>query len=399
MANGARGGFSIMKLSWRSKLIHPQVSAPEGFRSLVPPVYRGSTTLFETAAQVTDHWDQAQARYSYGLYGTPTSFDLAARIADLEGGRHCFLTPGGQAAITLIYLALVRAGGHVLVPDNAYGPNRDLADRLLTRLGIETEYYDPMLGADIASLIRPNTQLIWCETPGSVTMEVQDVPAITAAARRAGVPTALDNTYAAGVLFDAFAHGIDITMQALTKYIGGHSDLLLGSVTVNDDAHYSALGDAHQLLGMGVSPDDCSLALRGLQTLAVRLQQLEQSTLAVAQWLSEQPEVEKVLHPAFAESPGHEIWRRDFTGSASVFSVVFAASVPTPALIELIDDLQLFEIGYSWGGVTSLAMPHFELKRRHYAYANRLVRFNIGLEAPADLIDDLATAFSALRAK
>jgi cysteine-S-conjugate beta-lyase len=387
-----------MKLNWRSRLIHPPVSAPAGFRSLVPPVYRGSTTLFDSAAAVTDHWDQTQVRYSYGLYGTPTSFELAARIADLEGGKHCFLTPGGQAAITLVYLALVRAGGHVLVPDSVYGPNRDLADRLLARLGIEIEYYDALMGADIAGLIRANTQLIWCESPGSVTMEVQDVPAITSAARRAGVPTALDNTYAAGVLFDAFAHGIDITMQALTKYVGGHSDVLLGSVTVQDAAHYQALGDAHQLLGMGVSPDDCSLALRGLQTLGVRLRQLEAGALAVAHWLREQPEVEKVLHPALADSPGHEVWRRDFTGSASIFSVVFAQHIPARALIELVDALQLFKIGYSWGGVTSLAMPHFDLKRKHSAYAQRLVRFNVGLEEPADLIADLDHAFSILRA-
>ncbi|MGE5333866.1 MAG: cystathionine beta-lyase, partial [Nitrososphaerota archaeon] len=367
-------------MDWRSKLIHPQVAAPEGFRSLVTPTYRGSTTLFESAADVTDDWDQRRARYSYGLYGTPTSFELAARIADLEGGEYCFLTPGGQAAIALVYFAFVRAGGHVLVPESVYGPNRDLADRLLLRLGIETEYYDPLIGGGIHALIRDNTQLIWCESPGSVTMEVQDVPAITAAARAAGVVSALDNTYAAGVLHDAFARGVDVTMQALTKYIGGHSDLLLGSVTVRDEAHYQALGDAHQLLGMGVSPDDCSLALRGLQTLAVRLKQLEESTLAVARWFARQPEVETVLHPALPSCPGHEIWKRDFTGSSSVFSVVFAQDSTQDAIVRCIDSLRLFKIGYSWGGVTSLAMPCFTLQRKTRPYGSRLVRFNIGLE-------------------
>jgi cysteine-S-conjugate beta-lyase len=334
-----------MNWDWRTKLIHPQVTAPEGFRSLVTPIYRGSTTLFASAADVTDDWDQTRVPYSYGLYGTPTSFELAARLADLEGGTYCFLTPGGQAAIALVYFAFARAGGHVLLPESAYGPNRDLADRLLTRLGIEPEYYDPLIGGEIRALIRTTTQLIWCESPGSVTMEVQDVPAITAAARQAGVVTALDNTYAAGVLFDAFAHGVDVTMQALTKYVGGHSDLLLGSVTVRDPAHYQALGDAHQLLGMGVSPDDCSLALRGLQTLAVRLQQLEVSTLAVARWCAEQPEVETVLHPALPTCPGHAIWKRDFTGSASVFSVVFAPQVTAEAIIRFVDSLRLFKIG------------------------------------------------------
>ncbi|MGZ6389226.1 MAG: cystathionine beta-lyase [Ktedonobacterales bacterium] len=385
-------------MDWRTKLIHPQVAAPEGFRSLVTPTYRGSTTLFESAANVTDDWDQTRAPYSYGLYGTPTTFELAVRLADLEGGAHCFLTPGGQAAISLIYFAFARAGGHVLLPESAYGPNRDLADRLLARLGIATEYYDPLIGGEIRTLIRDNTQLIWCENPGSVTMEVQDVPAITAAARQARVVTALDNTYAAGVLFDAFAHGVDVTMQALTKYVGGHSDLLLGSVTVRDPDHYQALGDAHQLLGMGVSPDDCRLALRGMQTLAVRLKQLEESTLAVARWFAEQPEVELVLHPALPTCPGHEFWQRDFSGSASVFSVVFAPGVPADAIIRFVDRLSLFKIGYSWGGVTSLAMPHFDLKRRYRAYGSRLVRFNIGLEAAGDLIADLEQGISAFRA-
>lgn len=387
-----------MNLDWRTKLIHPQVAAPEGFRSLATPTYRGSTTLFESAANVTDDWDQTRVPYSYGLYGTPTTFELAARLADLEGGTHCFLTPGGQAAIALIYFAFARAGGHVLVPESAYGPNRDIADRLLARLGIATEYYDPLIGGEIQMLIRDNTQLIWCESPGSVTMEVQDVPAITAAARQAGVVTALDNTYAAGVLFDAFAHGVDVTMQALTKYVGGHSDLLLGSVTVRDPAHYQAVGDAHQLLGMGVSPDDCSLALRGMQTLAVRLRQLEESTLAVARWLAGQAEVESVLHPALPTCPGHAIWQRDFTGSASVFSVVFAQEVPAAAIIRFIDRLSLFKIGYSWGGVTSLVMPQFDLKRGYRAYGSRLVRFNVGLEAAGDLIADLEQGFSAFRA-
>lgn len=387
-----------MPLDWRTKLVHPHVSVPEGFKSLVTPVYRGSTTLFESATNVTDHWDQRHVRYSYGLYGTPTSFELAARITELEDGAHCFITPGGQAAIALIDLTFVRAGGHVLLPESVYGPNRDIADRLLTRLGVESEYYEPLIGGEIGSMIRDNTQLIWCESPGSVTMEVQDVPAIAAAAHRAGVPLALDNTYAAGVLFDAFAHGVDITMQALTKYVGGHSDLLLGSVTIRDDTHYAALGDTHQLLGMAVSPDDCSLALRGLQTLGVRLQQLEESALTVARWCAEQPEVEMVLHPALPDCPGHDLWERDFTGSASVFSVVFTTQIGSEAIVRLVDSLTLFKIGYSWGGVTSLAIPYFDLARRYRPYGSRLVRFNIGLEAVDDLLADLERGFTTLRA-
>lgn len=384
-------------LDWRSRLIHPRVAAPSGFRSLATPTFRGSTTLFESAAAVGDHWDQQQSPYNYGLYGTPTTLELAARIADLEGGGHCFITPGGQAAIALIDLSFVRAGGHILIPESVYGPSRDLADRLLARLGVEPQYYDPLAGGDIRKMFRDTTQLVWCESPGSVTMEVQDIPAIAAAARQAGIVTALDNTYAAGVLFDAFGKGIDVTMQALTKYVAGHSDVLLGSVTVRCRAHYEAIGDTHQLLGMGASPDDCSLALRGLQTLAVRLERLERSTLAVAGWLAGQPEIERVLHPALAGSAGHEIWKRDFNGSASVFSCAFVDAIDRPSIIRFLDSLELFKIGYSWGGVTSLVMPYFDLERIAGA---SIVRFNVGLESPDDLIADLERAMAtAIRSR
>lgn len=386
-----------MTLDWRSKLIHPQASAPQGFRSLATPIYRGSTTLLENAAKVTDDWNPHRVPYSYGLYGTPTTFELAARIAELEGGGECFIVPGGQAALALVNLTFLRAGGCVLLPDNVYGPHRDLADRWLARLGIETVYYDPMTGAGIRALIRPNTQLIWCESPGSVTMEVPDVPAIAAAARAAGVLSALDNTYSAGVYFDAFGHGIDITMQALTKYVGGHSDLLLGSVTVRNQSLYEALGDARQLLGFGASPDDCSLALRGLQTLAVRLKQLEESTLVVARWMAEQPEIETVLHPALPSCPGHEFWKRDFTGSTSVFSVVFSLATSRDDIVRFANSLSLFKLGYSWGGVTSLVMPHFGIKRRQSSCGERLLRLNVGLEQPRDLLADLENGFKALR--
>jgi cystathionine beta-lyase len=388
---------TLMPLDWRSKLIHPHVSIPPGFRSLATPVYRGSTTLFENAARVTDHWDREVTPYSYGLYGTPTTFELAARIAQLEGGAHCFITPGGQAAIALIDLAFTRCGGHVLIPDSVYGPSRELADRLLLRFGVTPEYYDPMIGGGIERLLRPTTQLLWCESPGSVTMEVQDVPAIARVARAAGVVSAIDNTYAAGVFFDAFRAGVDVTMQALTKYIGGHSDVLLGSVTVREPHHYQLLGDAHQLLGLGVSPDDCSLALRGLQSLAVRLERLQESTLAVARWLEAQPEVERVLHPALPGCPGHELWQRDFDGSSSVFSVIFGPACSRAQLVGLIDALELFKIGYSWGGVTSLVMPFFDLKRRLRQYGGSLVRFNVGLESAHDLIEDLERAFARVR--
>src|SRR3954464_13636536 len=267
-------GEDSMPLDWRSKLLQPDMRAPEGFRSLSTPTYRGSTTLLRSAEDVNDHWDSKAQPYRYGLYGTPTTLELGARIAELEGAGYSFITPGGQAAISLISLAFSTAGSHVLIPDSVYGPNRELAERLLSRLGVEVEFYDALVGSQIEALFKPSTKLIWCESPGSVTMEVQDVPAITAVARKHKIVTALDNTYSAGVYFDAFGHGVDVSMQALTKYVGGHSDVLLGSVSVRDETLYQQLGDAHQLLGMNASPDDCYLASRGLQTLAVRLSHL-----------------------------------------------------------------------------------------------------------------------------
>ncbi len=368
---------------------------PEGFRSFATPVYRGSTILLGKMANAHDEW-HFERGWNYGLYGTPTALELAGRIASLEGARHTFLTPGGQAAISLIYLSFCRAGSHALLPHNAYGPNRGLASGLLRNLGIEVEPYDPMIGAGIAALIRPNTALIWCESPGSVTMEIQDLPAIVAAAHARNVPVALDNTYAAGVLLDAVSFGVDISMQALTKYIGGHSDLLLGSVSVSNEAAYQAVGATHQQIGMAVSPDDCSLALRGLQTLAVRLEKLEASTLEVARWLAAQPAIETVLHPALPSCPGHELWKRDFTGSSSIFSIVFDRRFSLAQVNAFVDALKLFGIGWSWGGTHSLAMAYPELRRPSGDYAGRIVRLNIGLEEPADLIDDLRSALAAL---
>ena len=258
---------------------------------------------------------------------------------------------------------------------------------------MEVECYAPGAGAQIEARMRPNTRLVWCESPGSVTMEVQDVPAIAEAAHRHGAVVALDNTYSAGVYFDAFAHGVDVAMQALTKYVGGHSDLLLGSVTARTEAEYEALGLMHARLGLGASPDDCSLALRGMQTLGVRLAALQRSTLHVARWLAEHPAVETVLHPALPSCPGHDLWQRDFTGSTSVFSIVLAEGATREAIVAFVDALELFEIGYSWGGVTSLAVPWFDLRRTHGpTYGGRLVRLNIGLEDVDDLTADLDQA-------
>lgn len=378
-----------------TRLIHPLKRSSRDFDSLATPTYRGSTVLFDSLAEVVDRQRNTD-HYRYGLAGTPTSRELALRIAELEGAHRTYLVPSGLAAISATYFATCRAGSHVLLSESAYPPNRELGDDLLARLGIEVELYDPLIGGDIAALIRDSTALIWCESPGSITMEVQDVPAIVAAARARGVPVALDNTYAAGVLFEAFAAGVDISIQALTKYVGGHSDVLLGSISAREPAMARKIGTTLEQLGLGASPDDCALALRGLATLDVRLKALEKSTLRVAQWLKQRSDVSLVLHPAFDDCPGHAIWKRDFTGSASLFSIIF--SDWTAAQVEtFVDSLRLFKIGYSWGGVVSLVMAYPHLMRPTPDQGTRLVRLNIGLEDPADLIADLEQAIAAAR--
>jgi cystathionine beta-lyase len=386
-----------MTKSWKTKLIHTDAKIPQGYRSLATPVYRGSTTVFPSASAVRDTWDQNRVGYTYGLYGTPTSMELAARICELESGTHTILTPGGQAAISLINLALLQAGDHILVPANVYFPNRQLAVKLLGRFGIRTTFYEPTIGAGISALLQDNTRLVWCESPGSITMEVQDLPAIVAAAHAGKSLVVLDNTWSAGVLLDAFHHGVDVTMQAVTKYIGGHSDLLLGSVTVRDEQLYHKLGAAQQNIGCAVSPDDCSLALRGLQTLAVRLSHIENSALTIAKWLAARPEIERVLHPALDSCPGHEFWKRDFLGSSGVFSIVFKTGPTQVQVHGFVDALKLFKIGYSWAGVISLALS-YNIGRipGRPPYDHRIVRLNIGLEFTDDLIADLDQALNAL---
>jgi cysteine-S-conjugate beta-lyase len=382
-----------MTKSWKTKLVHTDAKIPQGYKSLATPVYRGSTTVFPSSAAVRDTWDQNRAGYTYGLYGTPTALELAARICELESGAHTILAPGGQAAISLIDLALLQAGDHMLVPASVYFPNRQLTTRLLARFGVTTTFYEPTIGAGISALLQDNTRLVWCESPGSITMEVQDLPAIVVASHARNVLVVLDNTWSAGVLLDAFHHGVDVTMQAVTKYIGGHSDLLLGSVTVRDTQLYHKLGAAQQNIGCAVSPDDCSLALRGLQTLAVRLSHIGTSALTIARWLATRPEIERVLHPALESCPGHEFWKRDFLGSSGLFSIVFKPGPTQEQIHAFVDALKLFKVGYSWAGVTSLAIA-YNIGRipGRPPYDHRIVRLNIGLESSEDLIADLEQA-------
>jgi cysteine-S-conjugate beta-lyase len=387
-----------MKKSWKTKLIHTDAKIPSGYKSLATPVYRGSTTVFPSAAAVRDTWDQHRVGYTYGLYGTPTVLELAARVGELEGAKHTIITPGGQAAISLVNFALLQAGDHILVPASVYYPNRKLITQLLSKFGVTCTFYDPLIGGDISKLIQEKTRLVWCESPGSLTMEVQDLPAIVDAAHAQDVRVVLDNTWSAGVLLDAFELGVDVTLQALTKYVGGHSDLLLGSVSVRDDGLHLKLGAAQQMIGCAVSPDDCSLALRGLQTLGVRLEVIEKSALTIANWLVGRAEVEQVLHPALESCPGHEFWKRDFLGSSGVFSIVFKPGPSQAQVFAFVDALKLFKIGYSWAGVTSLAVAYDigKLSQRP-AYEHRIVRFSIGLESTEDLLADLEQALGKLK--
>jgi cysteine-S-conjugate beta-lyase len=386
-----------MPKNWKTKLIHSDAKIPEGFRSLSVGVQRASTVLFPDAASVKDDWDQYEAGYTYGLYGTPTTLELAGRICELEGGFRTLITPGGQCAISLINLAFLKTADHILIPESVYAPSRKFAAQVLRRFGVEVGFYAPEAGAEIHTLFRENTRMVWCESPGSITMEVQDVPAIAEAAHRAGAMVVMDNTWSAGVYFDAFAHGVDVTMQAITKYVAGHSDLLLGSITTREDTAWRRLGATHQLVGCAASPDDCSLALRGLKTLAVRLKAIEEAALTLARWLSERPEIERVLHPALPSCPGHEFFQRDFTGSTGVFSIVFQARFSKAQVQGFVDKLELFEIGYSWAGVTSLAVAYdFQASRGRADYGHRIVRLNIGLESVDDLKADLEQALDGL---
>ena len=371
-----------------TRLIHPERHASREFKSFATPTYRGSTVLFPNIG-AAEHPQPDQ--YRYGIDGTPTARELAERLAAIEGARHVLLAPSGLAAITLTLLAFTSSGGRVLIPDSVYGPTRALLTDMLGGFGVATDVYDPLVGVGIAELIRAESQLVWCESPGSITMEIQDVPAIAAAARARRVPVAIDNTYGAGLLFDAFAAGADISVQALTKYQGGHSDLLMGSVAVRSVEHAQRLARAERLLGMAVSPDDCALVLRGLKTLDLRLRHLGESALEVARWLAEREEVTAVLHPAFPDCPGHELWKRDWSGSASIFSVIFG-HWKREQVVRFVDSLHLFGIGYSWGGANSLAFTYRDLPRPTPQLGPLLVRLNIGLEDPADLIADLEQA-------
>jgi cystathionine beta-lyase len=385
------------KKSLQTLLTTTDYRPPEGFAAFPTAIHHASTVLFKNVAALRARNWQDKGSYTYGLHGTPTTFTLEARLAEIEGGSDCLLAPSGLAAIAMIDLALLKTGDDLLVPDNAYNPNRELAHWLQKDFGISARFYDPLIGDGIAELIQPNTRLIWVEAPGSVSMEVPDVPALCRAAKAKGVPVALDNTWAAGLAFRAFEHGVDIVMQALTKYHSGGSDVLMGAVITRDKALMRKIEMAHMRLGMGVSADDTYLVLRGLPTMKLRFDAHDAAARKIAGWLKTRPEISQVLHPAFEDCPGHQIWKRDFSGAGGLFSVLFDPRYNEAQTDRFIDSLKLFKIGYSWGGANSLAVPYrIEQMRSRWDGAGQLVRFNIGLEDADDLVADLQQALAAL---
>ena len=367
------------------------------------PVWRASTILYDSVADLRAAGARdTHHRLFYGRKGTPTQWSLADALTELEpGAEGTFLYPSGVAAIAAALLSVLSPGDDLLLPDSAYDPTRSMATGLLQRMGIATRFYDPLIGSGIADLITDNTRAILMESPGSLTFDVQDVPAIVAAAKARGVVTLLDNTWATPLFFPAIAHGVDLTILACTKYVVGHSDVMLGSVN-SAPGHFARLRDTSFQLGQIASPDDCWLGSRGLRTMAIRLRQHESSALQIARWLAEQPEVATVLHPALPTCPGHDHFVRDFNGSSGLFSFVLNGG-DEAARAALIDGLAHFGIGYSWGGFESLALPVDPQRYRtvtRRADAGPLVRLQIGLEDPADLIADLAAGlgrFSAPR--
>ncbi|CAN5682756.1 cystathionine beta-lyase [soil metagenome] len=380
-----------------TSLIHSDYQAPDGFSALPVAIHHASTVVFSDVAAMRARRWQDKSAYTYGLHGTPTSFTLEARLAQIEQGNHCLLTPSGLAAITLVDMALLESGDDVLIPDNVYNPNRELGDWLARSFGISARYYDPMLGAAIADVILPNTKLIWTEAPGSVSMEVPDIPAICAAAHARKVLVAIDNTWSGGIAFAAFEHGVDIVMQALTKYQSGGSDVLMGAVITRDKALNARLQTAHMRLGFGVGMDDVYLVLRNLPTLKLRFEAHDSSARQIACWLQTRPEINKVLHPALSDCPGHDIWKRDFTGAGGLFSVLFDARYSEAQTDRFVNSLKLFKIGFSWGGAHSLCVPYrIQQMRRDWSHQGTLVRFNIGLEDSEDLIADIQQSLDAM---
>lgn len=378
---------------------HPAVSQ-DGFASLAVPTYRASTIVYPDAATFNDRKHRGFDGYTYGLHGTPTTRTLEAQLTGMHHGVRTVLVPSGQAGVTVVMLTLLLPGDRVLIPDTVYPPVRSFCRDYLLPRGIEHTVYDPLVGAGVADLIDGRTKLVWVESPGSGTMEVQDVPAIAAAAKAKGALVGCDNTWCTPLLFKPLDHGCDFAMEALTKYVGGHSDLLLGSITVKDIALRQRMKEVLRGIGIGVSPDEASLALRGIETMGVRLAHVGRVSEAFARRLQDHPAVDQVLHPCLPSCPGHEVWARDIKGSGGVFSVVLKPGAEAN-LDAALTGLKVFAIGASWGGTRSLvATMAVKADRtvRPWAHEGTVLRISVGLEQEDDLWRDLEEMLGALQA-
>ncbi|UCD77744.1 MAG: cystathionine beta-lyase [Desulfobacterales bacterium] len=364
------------------------------------PVYHASTIIYPTIAAFKNRaaGDRKYRGVRYGAYGTPTTFALADTVAQLEGGVGGVVTSSGLAAATMALTAFLNSGDHLLMVDSVYPPTREFCNSVLVRLGVETTYYDPLIGADIAGLIRSNTRVVFTESPGSLTFEVQDIPAIAAAAHQRNALILLDNTWATPLFFKPFAHGVDISIQAATKYIAGGSDLVIGIITAAEEKYFRQLKDTTLAFGEIAAPDDCYQALKGMRSMGARLKQQQAAALDLARWLQARSEVKRVLYPALEGNPGHHLWQRDFTGASSLFGVLLHET-SEEALARMVDNYSYFKIGASWGGFESLVVPADPAAYRTappWDESGYLLRYHIGLEDPQDLISDLADGFKRL---
>ncbi|HJE70671.1 cystathionine beta-lyase [Pseudomonas oryzihabitans] len=368
------------------------------YATLAPPVWRGSTVVFDTFEDFVARKDRQPDGYSYGITGTPTTRQLESKIAELEGAQHCLVMPSGAAALISTVLAFVRGGDHLLVADSCYGSLKAFAQLWLQKMGVEVEFYPPTLDAGIESLIRPNTRMICLEAPGTVTMEMQDIAVIARIARRHGVLTMMDNTWASPLFFKALDHGVDFVVQAVTKYLGGHSDLLMGSIALKDAEHYRALRETQSIFGQATSPEDCFLVERGLQTYRLRLHEQSRKALTIARWLELHPQVRQVLFPALESDPGHRLWREQFQGCGCLLSIILEPAEQEAVVGAFFNALEHFPIGASWGGTRSLIAYYpaeLQQARRYSPTDQPVVRISVGLEDESLLIHDLEQALEA----
>ncbi len=363
------------------------------------PVYHASTILYPSIAAIEEAESKPFEGTRYGRRGTPTTFALEEAMAALENGYRSVAMPSGLSAVTTALFAFLKGGDHLLMVDSVYGPTRRFCERMLRRYGVETTYYDPLIGAGIAELMQPNTKVVFLESPGSLTFEVQDVPAIAAAARAAGAVSIMDNTWATPVFFAPLDHGVDVSVQAATKYVVGHADAMLGMITTTKEV-FIPVKRTSMYVGTTVAPDDCYLGLRGLRTLSVRLKRHHETGLTLARWLAARPEVARVLHPALPDCPGHEIWHRDFAGASGLFGIVLD-DYSKEAVAAMLDGMEHMGMGYSWGGFESLILANDPAGHRTatpWSETGPSIRIHAGLEDPDDLIGDLEKGFERLNA-